>query len=407
MSLNPTEYTKVYLSTTGCVEAQLSTKCIEKYFEKKNFSITRDVGEADYIIFYACGLTGQSEKKSLQAINNLKIRMSKTAKLVVWGCLTKQNPEALWALCDGHTVGPLGILFKENLEATEIPLEGIPVASPAEGLISTRETSKQVYEEPLDSLTNAIFLAKQGYHRLGDKVHKRTRPYYIRTAIGCNGSCTYCSERPVFGRVKSRPVEDVVNEFKQGLQQGYNRFSLLATDLGAYGMDFGSNLGDLLRKMIETKTEVDYKLILNQVEPNNLNMIYPDLEEILASGKVEELMCPVQSGNNRILKLMGRNYTIEDWKSSMLKINTKFPKVRLNTHLMVGFPTETEEDFNETKKLLDPPPFFDDITVFKYSSRPVVPSQHIPDQVSEKTKESRYKELLRKYARMYAFNFMR
>jgi len=406
MSSNTTQYQKVYLSTTGCVEAQLSTKCIENYYKKKNFSITRNIEEADYIIFYACGLTGETEKKSLEAITNLKTRMRKTAKLIIWGCLTKQDPEVIGTLCDDR-VGPLGILFKENLEATDVPLEDIPIASPAEELFSVRESTNQVYVEPLDRLTHTIFLSKQGYNRLGNKVHKRTRPYYIRIAIGCNGNCTYCSERPVFGRVKSRPIEDIVNEFKQGLEQGYNRFSLLATDLGAYGMDFGSNLGVLLRKMIETKTEVDYKLILNQVEPNNLNKIYPDLEEVLASGKVEELMCPVQSGSNRILKLMGRNYVIEDWKSIMLKINKKFPKVRLSTHLMVGFPSETEEDFNETKKLLDPPPLFSDITVFKYSSRPTVPSRLISDQVLETTKESRRKELLRKYARTYALNFMR
>ncbi len=389
----------MYISTSGCIEAQLSSKVIERLFEKNNYAITHDVGEADYVIFYACGLTEYSEKRTLQTLEKIKKTMAKDAKLVTWGCLTKQNPDALGSLQLGDTSIPMNLSLRQSLESSNVPLIGIPIAASREELLQMHETFPEAAKEQLDLLTRELLIAKQGEKKLKDILSGGKREYYIRIATGCNGNCTFCSEKPVFGTIKSRPVEDIIVDFKNALNLGYNRFSLLATDLGGYGLDLGSNLGTLLNQMIEVKTDVDYKIILNQIEPHNLKTIYPFLEKALASGKVEELMSPVQSGSDRILKLMGRKHTIEEWKSIMTEINTKYPKIRLNTHLLVGFPTESDDDFNETMKILDPPPFIDLITVFKYSSRPPAASRLIKGQISEEIKEDRRKKILKKYAR--------
>jgi MiaB/RimO family radical SAM methylthiotransferase len=391
--------TKVYISTSGCIEGQLSSKVLERYLEKNNYTITHMVSEADYIVFYACGLTEYSEKKSLQALEKLRMMMTKKAKLIIWGCLTKQNPDVLNNIQLGETSNHMNLSLRQTLENSDISLNGIPIAASMEELTQMREASPEVISEQLDSLTRGLLIAKQGEKKLKDILSRRKSIYYIRVATGCNGNCTYCSEKPVFGTIKSRPLEDILIDFKNGLSLGYNRFSLLATDLGAYGLDMGWNLGRLLDQIIEIKTEINYKLILNQIEPHNLKTIYPFFEKAFASEKVEELMSPVQSGSNRILKLMGRKYTIEEWKGIMLKINTAYPHIRLNTHFLVGFPTESEDDFNETMKILDPPPFIDVITVFKYSSRPVVPSRLMKGEICEDIKEDRRKKLIRKYAR--------
>jgi MiaB/RimO family radical SAM methylthiotransferase len=397
MIKNSTADVKVYISTNGCEEAQLSSRSLEKFVEMNKLNQTKNAKEADFIIFYACGLTQYTENKSLHIIKNLK-KMNPSSKLIVWGCLSKQNPESLAKVYDGPIIGPLDRnVFKEILGKTSISFDDIELSAPNSALKNCMETSWIIDYEDNNPLTNLISLSKQCYNKLWYKTQKKPKVYYIRVASGCTGNCTFCSERPVFGGIKSRPIDDVVSEFKMGLRQGFNRFSLLATDLGAYGKDAGSTLCDLLGKIFETNSDVNYTLILNQVEPNNLIKIYPDLREILVSGKVEGLMCPVQSGSNRILKLMGRKYTVEEWKSHILKINEEFSNIRLSTHIMIGFPTETEEDFNETKKLLDPPPFFDDITFFKYSERPTVASQHLPGQVSEDIKELRRKILLAKF----------
>jgi tRNA A37 methylthiotransferase MiaB len=221
---------------------------------------------------------------------------------------------------------------------------------------------------------------------------RRSEVYWIHTSTGCALNCTYCAEKLAFGRIQSKPIERIVSEFKRGLQEGYGRFCLLSWDLGAYGIDVGCTLSDLLTKLINTDDKRNYKLLLTQINPFYLKQMYSDLEEVFSSGKIEELGCQVESGSNRILGLMGRMYTAEEWMRYMLKIRNKFPKIFLTTHLMVGFPSETNEDFKATMKLLDRI-FLDDVIIFKFSKRQQTPASCFPGQIPEKVKESRYRRL--------------
>jgi tRNA A37 methylthiotransferase MiaB len=198
-------------------------------------------------------------------------------------------------------------------------------------------------------------------------------------------------------------MEKIVNEFKLGLQKGYNRFFLVAPDLGSYGIDIGYNIVDLLQKLVELN-ESEYQIILNQINPVDLIRLLPGLEKILSSGKIEALGCQVESGSDRILELMGRDYRASDWKNSILRINKKFPLVRISTHVMIGFPTETEEDFEATMKLLDFPIFIDWVGFFLFSPRPTVYASRLSGQVPQKVKDERFKKIYRKYLFMYALN---
>lgn len=396
---------KVYVSTNGCVDGQLSSKRVEEFFRINELTITKNVEEADLIVFYACGLTEQKEKEALSVIQKFRGKMKNTAKLHIWGCLPKINPQSLSTIYDGPIIGPLDTnFFEEILEKNKITFNDIKSGFPANKLVS-RETSEQ-NNQKIDPLTNAILLPKQSWTFFRSLMRKQNKTFFIKIATGCTGHCTYCSERQVFGRIKSRPIGDIISEFKEGLKLGCNRFSLLATDLSAYGKDIDCSLCDVLREMIRTNNKINFKIILNQLELFNLKEIYSDLEEILASGKIEELMCPVQSGSNRILKLMGRNYTAEEWKSYMLRINKQFPNIRLSTQFLVGFPTETDEDFRKSLKLLDRPLNIDGIYIFKFSKRPTINASNISGQISEETKELRYKKLLQKHARMNLYNFL-
>jgi len=395
---------KVYVGTNGCVEAQMSSMLVKKHIEINQFNLVDNVNEADLIIFAACGLTEERELDSLAMVRDIKINMKSSSKLIVWGCLPKTNPETLAKIYDGPSIGLLETnLIEELLGSAKISSEKIVPSAPSEELKSLH-ISKSNNNDLDDSITRTILLSIQMYNKLTDKIQKRTKPYYIRVATGCTGYCTYCSEKPIFGGIKSRSIEDAVLECKEGLKLGYNRISLLATDLGAYGFDININLSDLLNKLVKINNG-DYKIILNQVEPKNFVDIYPNLKDIFRSGKIEELNCPVQSGSNRILKLMGRDYTIEEWINYILMIHKEFPKIKISTHIMVGFPTETEEDFNATMKLLKILPFLS-IYIFKYSSRPAASAKNIRDQISEEIKEQRRKELLHRYTRMKLLNFI-
>jgi threonylcarbamoyladenosine tRNA methylthiotransferase MtaB len=366
------------------------------------YTITTDSQNADIVVFWACGLTEPRQKDSLDIIKRIQANMDPTAKFIVWGCLPKINPQALRAVYDGPLIGSLDKKFFEGIPETVIvPLDDIERAAAENDLIS-RDRSEDSGQKHIGRLTSTVLLYKQGKDKVSAHIKKSSKLFYISVATGCTGHCTYCSERPVYGKVKSRPMDEIISEFKEGLKQGYNRFSLIATDLGSYGIDIDCNLHELLGKMIKIENKKNYKIILNQVGFLQLKKISSDMEEIFASGKIEKLDCPVQCGSNRILKLMGRRHTAEEWREYMLGVNKKFPKIQLSTQFMVGFPTETDEDFKATLQLLDRPLVLDSIYVFKFSGRPAVGASKISGQVPEETKELRYKKLWQKYAYTYA-----
>jgi tRNA A37 methylthiotransferase MiaB len=397
---------KVYVTTNGCDEGQLKSMHVQQFFIKNGFAVTRDPTQADFVIFYACGLTNLSEKHSLVMIKRLQAQTKDTARLIVWGCLAKQNPKCLVGTYEGPLIGPRDISFFESLPGvTSIGIEDVSANSliPQETGGMEEVCPKWAYDPITDVLqhiwkrTNSVRLPRRKGLFDADS-------FFVRVAEGCTGNCTYCSERPAWGRIKSRPIQKIVEDFKLGLQRGYNRFFLVAADLGSYGVDIGCNVVDLLRKLATIDERKNYRMILNQMNPGDLKKMLPELEEVLASGRIEALGCQVESGSDRILQLMGRKYTASDWRESMLRINRKFPFVRLSTHFMIGFPTESDQDFEATLKLLDPPIFIDWAGFFFFSPRPTVYASRLPEQVSENVKEKRYKKTYRKYLFMYILN---
>lgn len=395
---------KVYITTNACVEGQLSSTYLEQFFMKNGVAVTRDLSQADTVFFWGCGLTEAREKDSLADIRDLKKRMAPGTKFIAWGCLPKINPGALSKIYEGPIVGADDKSFFEGLlQKIVVPFDVLEVAWAQNKLVPS-ETCVEGGAQHADAFTDAFILFKEDYDRLWARARKNTN-YFIRIAQGCTGGCAYCSERCVFGRIKSRPVANVISDLERGLKQGYNRFSLIATDVGPYGKDIGCNLADLLEKMVQFDDSKDYKIMLNQVNPFYVREMFSELKGIFASGKIAGLNCPVQSGSQRILKMMGRPHSAKDWKEDMATISREFPGIRLSTHIMVGFPTETDEDFEESLRLLDYPVFLDRIVIFKFSGRPKTHATQLPGQVSDLTKELRIHKLLQKYAHSCFLNY--
>lgn len=385
---------KTCIVNDGCIEGQLSSTSVERFFRNNKHVLTKDPSEADLVVLWVCGLTEQREKQALETIQNVKKAMKLDAKLVVWGCLPKINPEALRKVYDGPIVGALDTDFFRGLVENESAVcDNMDISGSIDSLVPSVRTGIQHG----DAATDAILSVQSTWKRSWERARKEI-PFVIRVAKGCTGICSYCSELPVFGRIKSRSLASIVSDFAIGLKHGYRSFSLMATDLGAYGKDIGYTLPDLLREMIRTDRTGNYKIVLNQVNPFHLRNLYSDLEEIFESGRINTLCSPVQSGSDRILRLMRRPHTAEEWRAYMILMSRKFPRIHLMTQFMVGFPTETEEDFKATEKLLEYPVSFDYVHIFKFSRRPHVYAAQIAGQIAESTKESRRERLLRKYA---------
>ena len=368
----------IYVSCNGCEDGRLSSAYVEKFFKMNKCTVTRDAAQADLIVFYACGLTKENENDSLRVLEKLQSTKKTDSELIVWGCLTKINPRLLATVYDGPFIEPKNLDFFDTvLEKVDVPMNRIhantliPPETTECGHIAFRFTG----------------LASNARARI-----RENRVCWIHTVKGCSHACTYCSDRCAWGRINSRPIDRIVSEFKTGLLSGYDRFCLIGSDLGAYGTDTGNTLIDLLTRLVSIDDRRDYKIILPQMNPFHLKQMHNDLEKIFDSGKIGVFGSQVQSGSNRLLQIMGRNYTVEDWTEHMLRIRKRSPKILLETHLMVGFPTETDEDFRATLNLLDKI-LLDKITVFKFSTRPHVAASHFPGQIPETIKKSRWRKL--------------
>jgi tRNA A37 methylthiotransferase MiaB len=398
----------VYSITNGCDEGQLKSMRIQQFFTKNGFAVGDSLTQADYVIFFACGLTEAKEEQSILMIKKLQKQKKSEANLIVWGCLPKISTRRLKEVYDGPSVGPKDLEFFEKIPSgVTVPIEEVNANSIlGKDCLGVPEISQPL---PFDPVDDALIHLKKLMDRV--RLPKRkwlfdSSSYFIRVAEGCMGNCTYCSERPAWGRVKSRPIEKIVKEFECGLAKGFKRFFLVAADLGSYGIDLNCDAIDLLSALVQTGRQRDFNLIINQMNPADLIKMLPRLEEVFASGKIEAIGCQVESGSDRIIKLMGRKYTAKSWKDCMLRINKKFPFIRLSTHIMIGFPGETEKDFSKTLGLLDFPLFVDWVGFFIFSARPTVYASRMPGQVSLDTKQARFRRLFRKYLLMYTLNVM-
>lgn len=383
---------KVYILTNGCPENRIDSSKIQAFFGSNGYEISKKIGDADLIIFNACALTQSAEDSSLRIIEEIKEAKAPSAELIVCGCLTKINPDRLKQVYQGPVFG--------SDELTKL-----------DEIIKPNITSEQIYANSLISATGYLnryrwFL--RNFRGMGTGVtikilermrHRqnaaasicRQNMFCIKICSGCLGNCSFCAIRLSRGGLKSKPFETVIKEFEEGSKKGYKDFALLGTEVGAYGKDLGIDLVVLLKELISRKG--DYRISLRNLHPRNLIEMLPELCKVFGSGRIPYVACSPESGNNRILGLMNRGYNIEDFKEAILTLNHEFPQIKIRTQLMVGFPTETEEEFQDSMRLVDRL-HFDFVEVYTFEARKGTRAATMTGQVPEKIKQERYFKLL-------------
>jgi tRNA A37 methylthiotransferase MiaB len=188
-------------------------------------------------------------------------------------------------------------------------------------------------------------------------------------------------------------MDMVIKEFEEGLGKGYKNFALLGTEVGAYGKDLGIDLVVLLKELISR--EGDYRISLRNLHPRNLIEMLPEFRKIFATGKISYIACAPESGNNRILGLMNRGYKIEDFKEAIGILNKEFPQMKIRTQIIVGFPTETEEEFQDSMRLVDDL-HFDFVEVYMFEVRKGTRAATMTSQIPNIAKKRRCLKLLLK-----------
>jgi MiaB/RimO family radical SAM methylthiotransferase len=373
-----------------CPRRSLDTSRYFNYFLANGWEPTQRINEADLVFIYSCGCFNSSEKRSLYTIKTALEKKKDQARIVVSGCLLKIHREVL--------DGGFTLLEKEELDELDSligakqKLAAVPDANriqPMKDLISPRDFLIKKFK--MDVEFSRLFVQKVKSLFLGRTKYKNT--WNIKIADGCLGNCSYCAIRIAAGRVKSKSPDAVVEEFRRGLDEGEKIFVLINTDVGSYGRDISTNFVELLERLFDI--DGDYKIRIIDFNPRWLVRDYDKYLPLLTKNKdkIAFLSMPVQSGSDRILNLMRRPYKISDIKTCFDGLKKKIPGLVINTHFIVGFPTETDSDFNQSlefARAFD----FGRISIHPYNDRPNTDSSKIPEKVPDSVKFQRYREML-------------
>lgn len=382
--------------TNGCPENRIDAACMQELLKKKGWSISDNPSNSDLILFNACGLTKQMEDSGIRFINHLKSKQKSGSRLIVCGCLPRINPERLRSVYSDFTFGSDDIDALAAFIDEEAPVSNafsnylVPIAKFSLGMRLNVNLHK-VNLSPYYFLSRLLAREHKKYSNLVNVVGPDT--YYIKVSTGCLNSCSYCAVKISRGALRSKPIENIVEEFKAGLEQNYKRFALIGSDVGCYGRDQKTNLVQLLNKLVELPG--DFEICIRNFHPRFLIDMLPELMKVCKSGKIGYMSSAAQSGNNRILKLMQRGYRIEEYKHAVNSLKKEFPHFKVRTQLMVGFPGETESEFEDTLRLIDEVDF-DFIELYKFSPRPGTKAESLPGAIPAAVIHKRYYRILRK-----------
>ena len=360
---------KYYLKTYGCQMNEHDSENIEALLEFLGFKKVDKYTDADLVLLNTCSIRENAHNKAFGMLGRLKhLKMDKKDLIIgLCGCMAQEVSVIDEIMKDYKFVN--FVFGTHNLyQLPEIIDEAI-------------KTNKQQIEV---------------FSREGDLVEGlpviRTTDYkaYVNIIYGCDKFCTYCIVPYTRGRERSRKREDILKEIDELVKDGYKEVTLLGQNVNAYGKDLYDdyNLGNLLED-IALKDIPRIRFMTSHPWDFNDKMI-----EVI--GKYPNIMpsvhLPVQSGSDRILKLMGRRYTKESYLELFNKIKNTVPGVTISTDIIVGFPGETEEDFLETLDLVNTCKY-DNAFTFIFSARRGTPACKIPDNTSLKEKEDRLQRL--------------
>lgn len=386
----------------GCYRSRMDAALFVDYFKANGWRITTSFGQADIILFGSCGLNNEYERMSTNYLSMAKERKKNGAPIVVFGCLAGINREML---VNDFDAIPLARKDMDSLDSMINATKKLNTIKDPNDLSSYLEYIKGSFSPfdwfrakcglfSTDTFQKIIASVIYRVHESSPGSAAYSNLYDIRIATGCMGACSYCAIKFESGHLSSKPLDDVLAEFRRGLSEGFKVFRLVAEDVGAYGQENGTNIVELLNEIYSHKE--DFKLIFNDFSPRWFLRYQTELTEIFAKncGRIGYIALPMQSGSEKILKSMKRGYTAESARKAISTLMQACPNLDMNTHLIVGFPGETEADFMDSLNFVKTVPF--KMThIFKYSDRPGTVASKLPDKISEKTKTKRVWALMR------------
>ncbi|MCD6551857.1 tRNA (N6-isopentenyl adenosine(37)-C2)-methylthiotransferase MiaB [Thermotoga sp.] len=316
---------KFYIKTFGCQMNENDSEAMAGLLVKEGFVPASSPEEADVVIVNTCAVRRKSEEKAYSELGQI-LKLKKKRKLIVGvaGCVAEKEREKFLKRGADFVLGTRAV--PRVTEVVKRAIHGEKVA---------------LFEDHLDEYNHELPRMRASKHHA-----------WVTIIHGCDRFCTYCIVPYTRGRERSRPMVDILEEVKELAEQGYREITFLGQNVDAYGKDLkdGSSLAKLLEEA--SKIEGIERIWFLTSYPTDFS---DELMEVIAKNPkvAKSVHLPVQSGSNRILKLMNRRYTREEYLALLEKIRSKVPEASISSDIIVGFPTETEEDFMETVDLVE------------------------------------------------------
>ena len=365
------ERRRAFVLTLGCQQNEADSERLMGMAVAMGYDKTETPDDASLIMVNTCAIREHAEKRALSLIGQYKhVKTARSEAIIaVCGCMTAQ-PHRVETLKRSYPY--VDILFGTS------QLHRFP-----EFLASKLKVGKRVLrsDEPEHTVAEDIPVIRESGYRA-----------WVSVMYGCNNFCTYCIVPYVRGRERSRRKENIISEVKALVAEGYIDITLLGQNVNSYGKDLGADydFADLLSEL--DKIEGDYLLHFMTSHPKDATT---KLIDVMASGKhiAHHFHLPMQSGSDAVLKAMNRRYTFERYIGIVDYIREKMPDATLTSDIIVGFPEESEEDFEHTLSALRRARF-DMIYSFIYSPRKGTPAAEMEQQIDDKTKSERFDRLL-------------
>ncbi|MDF2819597.1 MAG: MiaB-like tRNA modifying enzyme [Clostridiales bacterium] len=358
---------KIAYHTLGCKVNQYETEAMQQQFEDKGYETVHFDEIADVYIINTCTVTNIADRKSRQMLHRAK-KVNPNSIVVAVGCYVQAAKEAL--LEDEYIDLVIGNNKKHE------------IVNIVEATVNGQENIDTVLDIGKEKDYEELFI---------NKVTEKTRAY-IKIQDGCNQFCSYCIIPYARGRVRSRNEESILVEVENLSKQGYKEVVLTGIHLASYGIDLEDNSLLKIMQKINSIQGIE-RIRLGSLEPTIITEDF--IKEIV---KLEKL-CPhfhlsLQSGSDATLKRMNRKYSTDDFRKAVANIRKGYVNPAITTDIIVGFPQESEEEFEQTYKFVEEIAFAD-VHVFKYSRRNGTVADKMEGQVADKIKSSRSEKLIK------------
>lgn len=357
---------KLYFVSLGCPRNRVDTEVMLGILLKAGYEPSETLEEADFIIVNTCGFLESAREESLSTIGEMYVDRKEGAKIIVTGCMVqthdgeikKHYPDIDYLLGSGDVEGILRAIQSKGQGSQ----------------ITTARSYLEAGEVPRTVSTPSHYA-------------------YLKIAEGCRKRCAYCIIPEIKGPLRSKSLDQIVKEFRALRAQGVHEIILIAQDLGDWGKDQGYKRSDGLIKVLETllQEKGDFWLRLLYLYPDEIT------HKLIKLMKSDRRICPyldmpIQHVNDEVLKRMHRATCKEDIVRTLELLRIEIPEITIRTSLIVGFPGETEKQFQELLEFVEEYPI-DNVGIFEYSKEPGSFAANLPNHLSDEVKAKRQKRL--------------